>query len=158
QRAAASEHHHPFRVYERHQLWQRGPRHWATEAASEAAEMTVPQLQARFDHISGADFTAVAIPTIVLQAAGITADDIGAQMPVSPDRMVELTATALDQQERTEPELITDPTRTTQPGHDITATLAAAGLTGDSPHPVPEPDHPPEPANTAVDYGIDPAP
>ncbi len=158
QRLGAIGHALALSVDERHQLWQRGPRHWATEAAAEAAEMTVPQLQARFDHVSGADFTAVAIPTIVLQAAGITADDIGAQMPVSPDRMVELTTTALHQQERTEPAVITDPTRGTQPGHAITATLAAAGLTGDPPHPVPEPDYLPEPGGTAGDYGIDPAP
>lgn len=143
---------------ERHQLWQRGPRHWATEAAAEAAELTVAQLQARFDHTSGTDFTAVAIPTIVLQAAGITADDIAAQMPVSPDRMMELAATALDQQARTEPALITDPTRATQPGYAITATLAAAGLTGDPPNPAPEPHHPPEPVNAAGDYGVDPVP
>ncbi|WP_280202761.1 MULTISPECIES: hypothetical protein [Nocardia] len=158
QRLGAIGHTLDLTVDERHQLWQRGPRHWATEAAAEAAEMTVPQLHARFDHICGADFTAVAMPTIVLQAAGITADDIGAQMPVSPDRMVELAATALDQQERTEPALITDPTRATQPGHAITATLAAAGLTGDPPNPLPRPEQPPEPASTAVDYGIDHAP
>ncbi|MBF6320386.1 hypothetical protein IU453_26910 [Nocardia cyriacigeorgica] len=143
---------------ERHQVWQRGPRHWATEAAAEAAELTGAQLRARFDHTSGADFTAVAMPTIVLQAAGVTADDIGAQMPVTPDQMVELAAAALDQQTSAEPALVTDPTRATQPGHTITATLVAAGLTGDPPKPVPEPEYLPEPTNTAGDCGIDPAP
>ncbi|TLG01727.1 hypothetical protein FEK35_23815 [Nocardia cyriacigeorgica] len=143
---------------DRHQLWQRGPRRWATEAAAESSELTVAQLRARFEHTSGADFTAAAMPTIVLQAAGITADDISAQMPVTPDRMVELAAAALDQQTSTEPALITDPAHATRPGHAITATLAAAGLTGDPPNAVSESEHPPEPANTASDYGIDPAP
>ncbi|WP_157171123.1 hypothetical protein [Nocardia araoensis] len=114
---------------ERHQVWQRGHRHWATTVADQLRGQADHQLAQRWRQLAGADFTAAAMPVMVLQAAGITPDDIATQMPDSPDRMVEHAATALTTADRIPTALIVDPDRDPDPAADITAAIDAAGLT-----------------------------
>ncbi|WP_043739071.1 hypothetical protein [Nocardia asiatica] len=125
---------------ERHQVWQRGYGHWATTVAQQLRGQSDQQLAKRWKQVAGADFTAVAMPMLVLQAAGITPDDITAQMPISPDRMVEHAAAALTATDRTITRLIVvDPGRDPRHAADITAAIDAAGLSdtrGADPNPV----------------------
>ncbi|MGY1898399.1 hypothetical protein [Nocardia gipuzkoensis] len=113
---------------ERHQVWQRGHRHWSTTVAEQLRGQADQQLAQRWSQLAGADFTAAAMPVMVLQAAGITPDDIATQMPDSPDRMVEQAATALTITDRITTALIVDPDRDQDPAADITAAIDAAGL------------------------------
>ncbi|MGY2087903.1 hypothetical protein [Nocardia gipuzkoensis] len=114
---------------ERHQVWQRGYGHWATTVAEQLRGQSDQQLAKRWKQVAGADFTAVAMPMLVLQAAGITPDDIATQMPISPDRMVEHAAAALSTTDRNATALIVvDPGREPGPAADITAAIDAAGL------------------------------
>ncbi|MEV4237085.1 hypothetical protein AB0J47_18125 [Nocardia sp. NPDC049737] len=118
---------------ERHQVWQRGHQHWSTAVAEQVRDHNDQQLTARWNEVAGCDFTAVAMPVIVLQAAGITHDDIAAQMPVSPDHMVELVVDALTTADRGPvAPIVTDPDRAPEAAA-INAAIEAAGLTGELP-------------------------
>ncbi|WP_433678326.1 hypothetical protein [Nocardia sp. CA-119907] len=118
---------------ERHQVWQRGPQHWSTAVAEQIRDYSDQQLAVRWNEVAGCDFTAVAMPVIVLQAAGIAHDDIAAQMPVSPDHMVELVVDALTTADHSGPSApITDPARAPEAA-GINAAIEAAGLTGELP-------------------------
>ncbi|MEV6362157.1 hypothetical protein [Nocardia asteroides] len=84
---------------ERTRLWEpRAGIGWATSVAQTVAGLDRSELAARWRTIVDTDFTTAAIPVVVLQEAGITADDISRQLPIGPDRMVELAAAALDPQ------------------------------------------------------------
>ncbi|WP_067859911.1 hypothetical protein [Nocardia shimofusensis] len=73
---------------EQHQVWRRGDRHWSTAVATQFANTDPKSLAQRWNRIVATDFSAATIPVVVLQAAGITAEDSAAAMPTSPDRMV----------------------------------------------------------------------
>lgn len=106
---------------ERHQLWQRGRYHWSTVVADHVRGYSDQQLATRWHRTADIDFTAAAMPLIVLQTAGVTHDDIAAQMPIGPDRMVELTATALAERQPASTPLAVD-----NPGASIDAAITAA--------------------------------
>ncbi|MEV6140494.1 hypothetical protein AB0L63_31530 [Nocardia sp. NPDC051990] len=145
---------------ERHQVWQRGDQHWSTAVAGQVRDHSVQQLAARWNEVVGCDFTVVAMPVIVLQAAGIAHDDIAAQMPASPDHMVELVVDALTAADRgcASPP-ITDPARAPEAA-GINAAIQAAGLTGDAPAALGLADSATEPepatASADVDHGYEP--
>ncbi|WP_327100315.1 hypothetical protein OIE68_16995 [Nocardia vinacea] len=129
---------------ERHQIWQRGAQHWSTAVAAKFATHSDQQLAARWNQVAGTDFTAITMPVIVLQTAGITHDDITTQMPISPDHMVSLAADALTTLDRRSAQLtVTDPDRDPDAA-GINAAIEAAGLTGDPPAAL-------EPADTTTD-------
>lgn len=161
QRLGAVAHALSLTVEERHQVWQRGHQHWSTAVAAQFPDHSAGQLAARWNEVAGSDFTAVAMPVIVLQAAGITHDDIAAQMPVSPDRMVELVVGALTAADERSPvlPLLTDPARASEAA-GINAAIEAAGLTGDPPTAVEAAEGmtAPEPATACrdVDHGHEP--
>lgn len=118
---------------ERHQVWQRGTQHWSTVVAEQFSAHSDRQLAARWNQVADTDFTALTMPVIVLQTAGVTPDGIAANMPISPDRMVELAAVALTALDRRSGELtVTDPDRVPDAA-GINAAIEAAGLTGDLP-------------------------
>lgn len=84
QRLGAISHALTLTEEERHQVWRRGEHHWSTAVADQFREHSDHQLTARWNDVASADFTAAAMPVIVLQAAGITHEDIAGQMPISP--------------------------------------------------------------------------
>ncbi|WP_157124429.1 hypothetical protein [Nocardia pseudovaccinii] len=133
QRLGAVSHALSLSEEERHQVWQRGDQHWSTAVAEQFAASSDRQLAAQWNQVSGTDFTAITMPVIVLQSAGITHDDIAAHMPISPDRMVELAATALTTLDRrSTPLTVTDPDRGLEAA-GINAAIEATGVTDDSP-------------------------
>ncbi|WP_067473522.1 hypothetical protein [Nocardia amamiensis] len=145
---------------ERHQVWQRGHQHWSTAVAGQVRDHSDQQLAARWNEVASSDFTAVAMPVIVLHAAGITHDDIAAQMPASPDHMVELVVDALTAAGRGRAwPPITDPAHTPEAA-GINAAVQAAGLDGDPPAALGIADSgtAPEPAAASadVDHGHEP--
>ncbi|MGQ4618990.1 hypothetical protein [Nocardia sp. R7R-8] len=129
QRLGAVSHALGLSAEEHHQVWQRGHRHWATTVAEQLRGHSDQQLAQRWNQLAGADFTAAAMPVIVLQAAGVTPDDIAAQMPDSPDQMVDHAATALAATDHASALLVVAPDRDRDPAADITAAIDAAGLT-----------------------------
>ncbi|MFI9508595.1 hypothetical protein [Nocardia sp. NPDC052566] len=111
---------------ERSVLWQRGGEHWS-DTVTGAIRATEPQrLRNAFGVIARADFTAAAIPMLVLQAAGITAHDVAEQMPESPDAMIALVTITLAQ--HSHGNTIAAIT-TSDVGADINQAITAAGLT-----------------------------
>ncbi|WP_280503276.1 hypothetical protein [Nocardia farcinica] len=88
QRLGAISHALHLSTEEQHQVWRRGDRHWSTTVADQFANTDPKSLAQRWNRIAATDFSAVTIPVVVLQAAGITAEDSAAAMPTSPDRMV----------------------------------------------------------------------
>ncbi|MGN2636496.1 hypothetical protein ACTD5D_09945 [Nocardia takedensis] len=88
QRSGAVSHALGLTTEERHQVWSRGERHWSTEVATRLRRADPKSLAQDWNRIVAADFTAMTIPVVVLQAAGITAADAHAAMPTPPDHMV----------------------------------------------------------------------
>ncbi|SUE28929.1 Uncharacterised protein [Nocardia farcinica] len=128
QRLGAISHALALSEEERHQVWQRGNTHWTTAVAAHVGDYSVAEVSARWHQVARSDFTAVSLPVLVLQAAGVTHDDITAQMPISPDRMVELTAAALTHAVPP-PVTVTDPQHQLDPtAAQIHAALEATGL------------------------------
>ncbi|WP_067837290.1 hypothetical protein [Nocardia lijiangensis] len=123
QRLGAVSHALTLSEEERHQVWSRGSQHWSTVVAARVRGYSDHDLLTRWNTVAGTDFSVVAAPVLVLQWAGITQEDITAQMPASPDRMVELAATAL-----TEPTSNAAPLAVAAPGrdHDTTTAITAA--------------------------------
>ncbi|MEV0027913.1 hypothetical protein [Nocardia sp. NPDC050793] len=118
---------------ERHQVWQRGHQHWSTVVAAQVRGYPDQDLVRTWNHVARMDFPVVAAPVLVLQWAGITHEDSAAQMPISPDRMVELAATALTGHDPTAARLtITNPVRERDTAAGIAAAVDAAGLTATS--------------------------
>ncbi|WP_433709699.1 hypothetical protein ACQP2U_24880 [Nocardia sp. CA-084685] len=133
QRVGAVSHALSLSEEERHQVWQRGAQHWPTAVAGKFAEHSDRQLAARWNQVADTDFTALTMPVIVLQTAGITHDDIATHMPISPDRMVELAVDAIRTLDRRPREpAVTDPD-CERYGARINAAIEAAGMTGDPP-------------------------
>ncbi|WP_288049538.1 hypothetical protein, partial [Nocardia sp.] len=99
---------------EQHQVWARGDRHWSTAVADQVRAADARSVAQSWNRIVATDFSALTVPVIVLQAAGITAEDLAAAMPTSPDDMVTHVADALTAAEHhadTAP-AVTDPSRT----------------------------------------------
>ncbi|MFI6779208.1 hypothetical protein [Nocardia sp. NPDC050412] len=160
QRLGAVSHALTLSEEERHQIWQRGAQHWSTAVAAKFATHSDQQLAARWNQVALTDFTAITMPVIVLQTAGITHDDITAQMPISPDRMVSLAADALTTLDRPSAQLtVTDPDRDPDAA-GINAAIEAAGLTGDPPAALEAADTTTDPtpasAVAEVDHGQEP--
>lgn len=133
QRVGAVAHALTLSADEGHQVWQRGAQHWSTVVAEQFGAHSDRALAARWKQVADTDFTALTMPVIVLQTAGITPDDIAAHMPISPDCMVELAAAALTTLDRHSGELtVTDPDRAPEAA-GINAAIEAAGLTGAPP-------------------------
>ncbi|MGV9822951.1 hypothetical protein [Nocardia xishanensis] len=126
QRLGAVSHALALSEEERHQVWQRGPQHWSTVVAAQVHDYSNHELLRRWNQVAGMDFPVVASPVLVLQWAGITQEDLAAQMPISPDRMVELAATALT--ERATPRTVTDAGRDYDIAAGIDAAIDAAGV------------------------------
>lgn len=80
---------------ERERTWQPTTTPWASKAADTVNRWDTAELRQRWTEIVQVDFVTLSMPVLVLQAAGVTPDDIAVQLPVLPDRMVELVATAL---------------------------------------------------------------
>ncbi|MEU2258112.1 hypothetical protein ABZ540_33620 [Nocardia xishanensis] len=115
---------------ERHQVWQRGNQHWSTVVAAQVRGYPDHDLVRRWNLVARRDFPVVAAPVLVLGWAGITHEDSAAQMPISPDRMVELAATALNENTPNARRLaVTDPGRDHDTAAGIAAAVDAAGLT-----------------------------
>ncbi len=101
---------------ERRHAWEPTSTGWATTVARTVSGLDQAQVLARWGAIVDTDF-ATTMPVTVLRSAGISLDDIGRQLPVLPDRMVELAATALR----------TDPMVREQIGGHIEAAIEATG-------------------------------
>ncbi|MBF6100556.1 hypothetical protein IU510_21085 [Nocardia cyriacigeorgica] len=95
QRLGAISHALALSTEEQHQVWRRGDRHWSTTVAAQFASSDPKSLAQRWNRVVATDFSAATIPVVVLQAAGITAEDSAAAMPASPDRMVAQVTDAL---------------------------------------------------------------
>lgn len=80
---------------EREYAWEPTARPWTDRVAEAVGELELGRLSVRWRGIVETNFVTVAIPVSVLTAAGVTADDISAQLPVLPDRMVELAAAGM---------------------------------------------------------------
>ncbi|MET8779010.1 hypothetical protein ABZV58_28740 [Nocardia sp. NPDC004654] len=126
QRLGAVSHALTLTEEERHQVWSRGSQHWSTVVAGQVRGYSDQELSMRWQQVAGVEFPVVAAPVLVLQWAGITQEDIAAQMPTSPDRMVELAATASNDHSPNAAALaVTDP----DPGRDhATATAIATAI------------------------------
>ncbi|WP_068056372.1 hypothetical protein [Nocardia xishanensis] len=149
QRLGAVSHALTLSEEERHQVWQRGRQHWSTVVAAQVRDYPDQELVRRWNQVAGMEFPVVAAPILVLQWAGITHEDSAAQMPISPDRMVELAATALTEHTQDAERLtVTDPGRDHDTATAINAAIDAAGLTAlpgkaDLAEEAVEPAHPP---------------
>lgn len=95
QRVGAIGHVLDLSTAERKHAWQPTPARWESRVAETVNRWNPAELRARWNQIVEADFVTLSMPVLVLQSAGITPDDIAVQLPVLPDRMVELVATAL---------------------------------------------------------------
>ncbi|MEV0688279.1 hypothetical protein AB0I35_30920 [Nocardia sp. NPDC050378] len=80
---------------EQQHAWEPTGSPWTEHVAHTVTRLDREQLSARWRAVVETDFATVSMPVMVLQAAGITPDDINRQLPVLPDRMVELAAAAL---------------------------------------------------------------
>lgn len=80
---------------ERQHAWEPTNRPWTDQVAETVGSLERSALRTRWRGIVETNFVAVSMPVSVLTAAGVTPDDISAQLPVLPDRMVELAARAL---------------------------------------------------------------
>ncbi|MGW5456767.1 hypothetical protein, partial [Nocardia sp. NPDC003979] len=81
---------------EQQHAWEPTAQLWTEQVAQTMSRLDRAELSARWQAVIDTDFATVSMPVMVLQAAGITPDDINRQLPVLPDRMVELAAAALD--------------------------------------------------------------
>lgn len=124
---------------EREHAWEPSSRPWTERVAETVESMERSTLTARWRRIVETDFVAATIPVTVLTAAGVTPDDISRQLPVLPDRMVELAALAL------RPE----PTVREVFGAGISAAIEVTGIDA---HTEPESD---DPTGLAADRGSD---
>ncbi|MEV0768522.1 hypothetical protein [Nocardia salmonicida] len=95
QRVGAVGHALALTATERTRAWQPTETPWASAVAQRIGGLERGELTARWRAIVDTDFTTTAISVTVLAAAGVTPDDISAQLPVLPDRMVEQVAAAL---------------------------------------------------------------
>ncbi|WP_216917953.1 hypothetical protein [Nocardia noduli] len=113
---------------EQHQVWARGDRHWSTAVAEQVRAADSRSVAQSWNRIVATDFSALTVPVVVLQAAGITAEDLHAGMPISPDDMVAHVADALTAAEqRADTALaVTDPSRSSEAAA-ISAAVEAAG-------------------------------
>ncbi|MFD4431497.1 hypothetical protein, partial [Nocardia sp. NPDC058497] len=112
---------------QRRHAWEPTNRPWTDRVAETVGTLQRSALKTRWRGIVETNFVAVSMPVSVLTAAGVTPDDITAQLPVLPDRMVELAALALEPH----------PTVGEVFGTDIAAAVEA---TGSDSHTEPEPD------------------
>ncbi|MFD4351551.1 hypothetical protein ACFWPX_03280 [Nocardia sp. NPDC058518] len=81
---------------ERQRAWEPTDTAWTTTVARTVGGLHRSDLVARWRAIVDTE-SYLSIPVRVLRDAGISLDDISRQLPVPPDRMVELTAAALQQ-------------------------------------------------------------
>ncbi|WP_280222104.1 hypothetical protein [Nocardia neocaledoniensis] len=109
---------------EQQHAWEPTARPWTEQVAHTLSKLDRAELSARWRAIVDTDFATVSMPVMVLQAAGITPDDTNRQLPVLPDRMVELAAAALD----------TRPTGRVVGGVDIDAAIEATGAGAHTEH------------------------
>ncbi|MGW4370344.1 hypothetical protein ACWEKT_32335 [Nocardia takedensis] len=153
QRVGAISHALRLSTEERHQVWRRGQQHWATAVAARLSTSEPKELAQQWNRIVAADFSALAIPVMVLQGAGITVEDTAAAMPTMADDMSAQVTEALTELSRAA-ELTTPGTVAA-----IENAVQAASRLPDSPldadaagaDPPPSAPHSPEPSS-----GVDP--
>lgn len=141
---------------ERQQCWQPGPQQWTSAVAAKLDALDDTSLAQRWQDIHTRDFTPLAMPIMVMQAAGITHDDIARQLPLSPDQMVDHVGIALPS--APSPTTV-DPTIKTavHDGARISAAIDSAGLTTSSkPLAATEPAPITAADSAAVDLGAEP--
>ncbi|MGW5456337.1 hypothetical protein, partial [Nocardia sp. NPDC003979] len=109
---------------EQQHAWEPTAMPWTEQVAHTLSKLDRTELSARWKAVIDTDFATVSMPVMVLQAAGITPDDINRQLPVLPDRMVELAAAALD----------TRLTERVVGGVDIDAAIEATGAGAHTEH------------------------
>lgn len=109
---------------EQQHAWEPTARPWTEQVAHTLSKLDRAELSARWQAVIDTDFATVSMPVMVLQAAGITPDDINRQLPVLPDRMVELAAAALEPR----------PTERVVGGIDIDAAIEATGTGAHTEH------------------------
>ncbi|WP_157184045.1 hypothetical protein [Nocardia takedensis] len=153
QRVGAISHALRLSTEERHQAWRRGQQHWATAVATRLSSAEPKELAQQWNRIVAADFSALAIPVMVLQGAGITAEDTTAAMPTTADDMSAQVAEALTGLDQAggparagTVAAIENAVRAAGPATDAGLDAHAAGT--DPPPPAP---HSPEPSS-----GVDP--
>ncbi|MFC9871696.1 hypothetical protein [Nocardia salmonicida] len=96
QRVGAVGHALGMTTVEQQHAWQPTTNPWTDHVTQTVATLDRTALMARWRAVVETNFATVSMPVMVLQAAGITPDDINRQLPVLPDRMVELAAAALE--------------------------------------------------------------
>ncbi|MFE7718580.1 hypothetical protein ACFU44_06010 [Nocardia rhizosphaerihabitans] len=127
QRVGALGHVLDLTATEREYAWEPTARPWTERVAEAVGKLEPDVLTGAWRGIVETNFVTVAIPVSVLTAAGVTADDISTQLPVLPDRMVELAAAAMQPH----------PTLEAAFGADIGAAIEA---TATGTHTAPDPD------------------
>ncbi|MFJ2834234.1 hypothetical protein ACIO52_02610 [Nocardia sp. NPDC087230] len=80
---------------EREHVWEPSARPWTDRVAETIGELEPAAVTRAWRGIVETNFVTAAVPVQMLTRAGVTAEDINAQLPVLPDRMVELAAAAM---------------------------------------------------------------
>ncbi|UGT54991.1 hypothetical protein [Nocardia asteroides] len=124
QRVGAIGHALGLNAVEQQHAWEPTAQPWTEQVAQTMSRLDRAELSARWHAVVDTDFATVSMPVMVLQAAGITPDDINRQLPVLPDRMVELAAAALEPR----------PTQRAIGGGDIDAAIEATGTGAHTEH------------------------
>ncbi|MFD3706157.1 hypothetical protein ACFWUP_23710 [Nocardia sp. NPDC058658] len=149
QRTGAIAHALELTAVERSAVWTRGATAWQAVVAEKFTALDTAALTRRLNEITRTDFSAAAVPVVVLQAAGIGPDDIAAQMPASPDQMVKLATHAVSE--------MTRQTALKTTGERIDAAIDAVGNDSrDDSEPEPHRDPGPGLAPKSTEAGRDP--
>lgn len=80
---------------EREYAWEPSAGSWTDRVAVTVSELEPDAVTRAWREIVETQFATVAIPVSVLTAAGVSVEDIHTQLPLLPDRMVELAAAAM---------------------------------------------------------------